>query len=252
MINTMDHHIVKVSTPENSILYFKHTIGTKSLNDIMYIIKNIIKFRLSDDLNFDNFGFKLLDNRCWPINFSTIYNNNNADENIDNKLLCKCIYECDNKCSHVHISTVLDSCAVLDEQSELKLTLLNKNEKNKLYIEEKEFPNTDKNISIFITPLCGDVFTVHCNQLDTIANIKLITKKIQNINVNDQRLIYGGKQLNDDISLCDYGISDCSTLHLILRLRGGMMQEVSGRNGKYEPLAFLFYDMDTDEFINEI
>jgi len=72
---------------------------------------------------------------------------------------------------------------------------------------------------IYVKVFNGNTYTINAKPTDSVSNIKYKVQLASKISTDSQRLIFGGKQLENYRTVSDYGVNPEDTLHLILKIK---------------------------------
>jgi len=91
--------------------------------------------------------------------------------------------------------------------------------------KEDDIGGIGRRIHLEIKTLTGVSIDIQIKPDQSIEDLKCMIQDKEGIPPDQQRLIFAGRQLEDDRTLFDYRIQNDSVLHLVLRLRGGGSSE---------------------------
>ncbi|CAF1443276.1 unnamed protein product [Adineta ricciae] len=120
--------------------------------------------------------------------------------------------------THLHVNETVMSYRLYDEDAAIMANI----------VSEQNL-DVNANFDICVKTLTQLVIYLSVCQSDTVQNLKEKIQDKEGIPPDQQRLILAGVQLEDGATLGEYDIQNGTTLHLVLRLRGGMFHSTSGR-----------------------
>jgi ubiquitin C len=88
-------------------------------------------------------------------------------------------------------------------------------------VPAKEEVQADGGGQFFVKTLTGKTICISLSDGLTVRQVKEEIQKLEQIPIDQQRLVFQGKQLEDNDTLKYYEVGPNATVHLVLRLRGG-------------------------------
>ena len=122
------------------------------------------------------------------------------------------------------------------------------------FMDQPVKPNIITNVNpieITCVTITGKQIKMTVDRHNTVLQLKKNIYKKTDIMLDDQRIVFGGKQLEDNNTLDTYNIENGDKVHLVVRLRGGMFHNTSGRadfvslnfNTKFQKGSKMIYEL---------
>ena len=118
------------------------------------------------------------------------------------------------------------------------------------YIESRidtlDLSKYKKDKQLFVKTLTGKTITIGFSSDMKTCELKQLIQDKEGCPPDQQTLVYKGNQLKNFDKLEKYNLKNEATINLILNLRGGMLDTVSGRNGAFGNADFKMIIIDPD------
>ena len=246
--------LLVIKTLNGNKLLAKFNKDTDTVGDALHTVRNIMKVVVN--CSGENTGYRLAHE-------SEIINNETLLDTISSNLICHLKIVTDEMAKQAEQDRQVKNTPLLKEAKLHRLSMENlktngsRNQLRSWAKENKQFGVNGNSKSsdikhaiserfhnykqVFVKTLTGK--TVTCDMTNDSYIIELMeqVKNKEGIPHDQQRIVYAGCQLETFAKLSDIVGHDIkeTTIHLVLRLRGGMYDEKSGRNGHYEPISSL-------------
>ena len=263
---TPEQKLIVFKTPNGNKLLAKFNKKTDTVGDAMHTLRNIMKFSLQSYYKEESYILRHQEHKI---------TNETLLDKISNNLICELLIVDEQCAKDMDFKNAINKSTVIQDAKKYRqnMTLLHKSKTRSslrkwamdhnelgihgnsksakiLYVISERYLNRRQ---IFVKSLTGKSITLEVTNDTYILEIMSSINRNEGIPPDQQKLCYGGQVLAPFEKLFGYVGGDVKehTLHLVLRLRGGMYDEKSGRDGKYSSLSTILDKIFTVQRVNE-